>query len=317
MTAHEHHVPALGYVASYAAVSFALQTRLQALAAQHPNLHIIRPATVQTLDQNNRVSYQIGTTITDCQATHIVHAEGGLFAAGTSAHTNDTKVVEHDSQQTALLTTVRASRALPQHAFERFCDAGPLALLPIGASTLSNAQQDQYALVWCGEASAMRRLAEADDATFNQHLNQQFGERLGQLTRQSPCHCFTLGLRAQTQLVQTQSASAHQIWLGNAAQTLHPVAGQGLNLGLRDVQNLVHAWQQHGLATPADQAAALTQFKQSRTLDRWGTIGLTQIFSQVFTWPAVSHAAANTLGILDTLPNLRRSLARRMMFGHR
>jgi 2-octaprenyl-6-methoxyphenol hydroxylase len=118
------------------------------------------------------------------------------------------------------------SGSIAHRAFERFTDQGPLALLP---------EDDGYALVWCVRPELAEQLMQLDDAAFCAALQQAFGQRLGSISSISKRNAFPLGLNAQ------HSASARIVSIGNAAQTLHPVAGQGLNLGLRDVSVLARA----------------------------------------------------------------------------
>src|SRR5690606_20342505 len=125
--------------------------------------------------------------------------------------------------QTAIVSHVTVNTPIAHRAFERFTDEGPLALLP---------QDDGYALVWCARPQTTARLLALDDRHFLAELGQAFGTRLGTFTTCTPRHAFPLGLNAHT------PSTARTIAIGNAAQTLHPVAGQGLNLGLRDAVTL-------------------------------------------------------------------------------
>ena len=301
MTAAEHRVPALGYVARYNALLNALENKLQQQRQTANSIQVLRPFRVLAAQADGQINLEnpAGESHT-LQAHCIIHAEGGLFGQPTSIEATQATVT-HDSGQTALLTTVRAQHPQAGYAYERFCDHGPLALLPNGVGT--------YAVVWCGQAATLQALTQADAPTFNAALAQTFGTRLGQFERVSPCNLYPLGLRVQREVVV-----GRRVILGNAAQTLHPVAGQGLNLGLRDSQTLVQLLHQYG---PQQLDQALAQYRQQRRVDRWGTIGLTELMSQAFTWPIASGVAAGLLGLLDMLPSARRSLARRMMFGHR
>src|SRR5262249_35982028 len=155
-----------------------------------------------------------------------------------------------DYGQTAIVGTVTVSAPRPNVAWERFTHEGPLALLPLGGA--------QYALVWCCEpGEAARRAALPDDA-FLRELGAAVGERMGRFVAIAGRASFPLGLNAAQTLVDGRTAI-----VGNAAQTLHPVAGQGLNLGLRDAHTLVDTLSGHG-AVPA----ALAAFNARRALDR-------------------------------------------------
>ena len=129
------------------------------------------------------------------------------------------------------------------------------------------------------------------------------------LFRSSPLKKFPLGLNAERSLVE-----GRQVRIGNAAQTLHPVAGQGLNLGLRDAYALVQA-----LRFGGDVDAALRRVEWQRAPDRWSMIAGTDFLARSFTWPLPGLGLARGLALaaLDAAPPLKRALARQMMFGWR
>ncbi|WP_043816193.1 FAD-dependent monooxygenase, partial [Rubrivivax gelatinosus] len=125
----------------------------------------------------------------------------------------------------------------------------------------------------------------------------------------TPLKDFALGLNAERTLVDGRS-----VRIGNAAQTLHPVAGQGLNLGLRDAHELVAA-----LRHAADVDAALARVEWARSPDRWATIATTDFLARSFTWQLPGLGLARGLGLaaLQQVAPARHWLARRMMFGSR
>jgi len=128
----------------------------------------------------------------------------------------------------------------------------------------------------------------------------------------SPLKSFALGLNAETTLVRQR-----MVRIGNAAQTLHPVAGQGLNLGLRDAYALVQALR--GVASPAAIDRALARVEWARAPDRWGTIVTTDFLARSFTWtwPGVAAARGLALAALQAAGPLKSLLARQMMYGRR
>ena len=132
---------------------------------------------------------------------------------------------------------------------------------------------------------------------------------MGHIEAITPLKCFALGLNAERTLVDGRT-----VRIGNAAQTLHPVAGQGLNLGLRDAHELVAA-----LRWADDIDAALRRAEWARAADRWSTIAATDFLARSFTWKLPGAATARGLGMaaLEALPPLKGWLARRMMFGSR
>ena len=136
-----------------------------------------------------------------------------------------------------------------------------------------------------------------------------FPPQAGRLTGISPLKSFALGLNAERTLV-----NGRIVRIANAAQTLHPVAGQGLNLGLRDVHELVHA-----LRRAKDLDQALRRAEWARAADRWSTIATTDFLARSFTWSLPGAASARGLGLaaLQAVPGARQWLARRLMFGIR
>lgn len=216
--------------------------------------------------------------------------------------------VQREYQQHAVLATVRASRPRKGWAFERFTTQGPLAILPYPTGS------DLYGVVWCCSPEQAAKLSAMDTPTFEATLHDTFGDRLGHFQCIGERHVFPLSLHAGPSLI-----NARTIAIGNAAQTLHPVAGQGLNLGLRDAAQLGQAlapW----LAQPnTDPSHRLAQFASNRRPDRWLTAGITDFLPRVFTTgnPLVEHACGVALLTLDMLPPLRNTLARQLLQGLR
>ena len=228
-----------------------------------------------------------------------VVAEGGVFADQTR------KAVVADYQQTAWVGNVTLKDAPQGWAFERFTRHGPAALLPL---PMAADGQSRAALVWC-VPSADDPVAPLDDAQRLAVLRTIFPLQAGQLVGVSPLKSFALGLNAERTLV-----SGRMVRIGNAAQTLHPVAGQGLNLGLRDAHELVSVlrWADH-------VDTALRRADWARAADRWSVIAATDFLARSFTWKLPGAATARGLGLaaLQALPPVKGWLARRMMFGSR
>ena len=216
--------------------------------------------------------------------------------------------VQRHYNQHAVLATVRAVRPKPGWAFERFTTQGPLAALPQPQG------KDLYGIVWCCSPTQAETLMAQSDEAFSAVLHETFGDRLGRFQCIGERHVFPLSLHAGPSLVNVRT-----IAIGNAAQTLHPVAGQGLNLGLRDAAQLGQAlapW----LARPqGDATHLLDQFARNRRPDRWLTAGITDFLPRVFTTgnPLVEHACGLALLTLDLVPPLRNSLARQLLQGLR
>lgn len=289
----EHALPALGYVARYGDVVDAL-----ARACDAAGVRTLRPARVASFDEGDDavlLHLDDGRTVS---ARVAVQAEGGVFGQ------QDGKAQQRDYGQTALIARVTVSDPVPHRAFERFTDEGPLALLP------QNGEGDDaghgYALVWCMRPERAVDVQLLDDGAFLARLGEAFGSRLGAFTAASPRVAFPLGLNAEAR------ATARTVAIGNAAQTLHPVAGQGLNLGLRDAAVL--ARQLARGATPE----AVSAFMAERSQDRRLTIGLTDTMARAFVGKGpLQPLLGLSLAALDVVKPARLLLADLMMFGRR
>jgi len=236
-----------------------------------------------------------------------VIAEGGVFAEQSR------KAVTHDYRQTAWVGSVTLQDATPGLAMERFTRDGPLALLPLPPSPGGDPKTSRAALVWCVD-SADDPVAPLTDAQRLAVLATRLPEAVGTPVAISPLKSFALGLNAEASLVD-----GRVVRIGNAAQTLHPVAGQGLNLGLRDAFLLVDRLASGAHATDSGVARALRGLAFARAPDRWSVIGATDFLARSFTWHAPGLAAARGLGLaaLQALPPVKRAFARQMMFGWR
>jgi 2-octaprenyl-6-methoxyphenol hydroxylase len=283
-------VPALGYVSRYGAVVTALSA-----AVERAGVRALRPAQIAAVEESaDKVSLQLGDERV-LHASLMVQAEGGLYADRQG------KPISRDYNQTALICHVTVSAPQPGRAFERFTDEGPLALLP---------QDDGYALVWCLRPARAQLVAALSDAAFLAQLQAAFGQRLGRFTSAGKRLAYPLGLNAGARLGQRSVA------IGNAAQTLHPVAGQGLNLGLRDAAVLARML----ASQPQPQPEILRRFDAERRPDRSLTIGLTDAMARLFADTpkgAGQGLLGLALGLLDAYAPARRLLAEQMMFGRR
>ena len=204
-----------------------------------------------------------------------------------------------DYGQTAIVTEAWSDETHNGRAFERFTAEGPLALLPL---------ERGYSVVWCMRADHARALLALDDDAFRARLTHAAAFAQRSWNRVAARAAFPLALVQAAAAVHPRS-----IALGNAAQTLHPVAGQGLNLGLRDAFELAQALE-HGVTDPA-----LTRFAARRARDRTATITLTDQTVSLFSNQLVPLRIARGAGLalFNLLPPLRRAMAWRMMFGVR
>ena len=202
--------------------------------------------------------------------------------------------------QTAVIANITPGQAHAGQAFERFTEQGPMALLPLA--------DDRCALVWTRLGRDAQRLVELDDRAFLAELQGVFGYRLGTLRQVGTRHLYPLALvQAQEQV------RANLVVLGNAAHSLHPIAGQGFNLSLRDVQALAEALLA-GPERPGD-LATLQAYQRGQRRDQNLTIGfsdqITRLFGSTQSW----LTAGRNLGLLglDLLPPARQWFARQAM----
>jgi len=288
-------VPELGYVLPYPALQDAL-----AGALQHCDVTSIYGASVTRLinsDGHATIDYQ------QDGAAHTLHTRLAVVADGGKLLAQQYPPQVRDYGQSALITHVTCSAPRKSTAFERFTAQGPLALLPFKAG---------YELVWTAPHQEAQEMLTWDDARFLRELHQHFGERVGEFLTAAKRTCFPLGLRRAPQ----QSPMPHTVLLGNAAQTMHPVAGQGFNMGLRDAwelsQEILNAKPQE-LGTEAMLAAYRNQRRTDREAGIRFTDGLVRLFSNDL--PLVSAGRAAALTALDCLPFVKKFVAKRMMFG--
>jgi len=223
------------------------------------------------------------------EARCVVHAEGSAPDA-----------VEKRYAQHALIALVDSDPASAATAFERFTSEGPLALLPL---------RGRYALIWTASPERSQRLAGADENDFLRALNEAAGRGPGRAVKVAERSVHPLTLR-----VRPARAARREVYIGNAAQTLHPVAGQGLNLGLRDAWQLAREFLHS--ADPGDPAT-LERYAARRRLDATATIRVTDWLAGGFLGSSRLARAARgvALAALDLFPAPRRFFARRMIYG--
>jgi 2-octaprenyl-6-methoxyphenol hydroxylase len=168
-------------------------------------------------------------------------------------------------------------------------------------------------MVWCDRADACEARRALEPARLSAELQTRAGDLLGPLEICGPLALAPLARRARRKI-----ATHDAVWIGNAAQSLHPVAGQGLNLGLRDAFELADTLAQTRHHRDARRVPdALQAFEGRRRADRSLTIGLTDLMAESFTWPLIRPVQSGVLGALDMLSALRAPLARQLMFGRR
>ena len=290
-------VPLLGAVLSYGSITAKLQQVWTAAEAAEPQRLRGRFGQPVAALKNVIGGVEVDAGIAERFDLAIV-AEGGVFSEQAR------KAVTHDYGQTAWVGSVQFDAATGERpngvAFERFTRHGPVALLPLRSGGAG--------LVWCvpSDDDPVRELTDAQRVVV---LNSIFHSDVGRIVSISALKQFPLGLNAERTLTDGRI-----VRIGNAAQTLHPVAGQGLNLGLRDAFELVQS-----LARNPEVDAVLRRLEWQRGPDRWAMIAATDFLARSFTWKLPGAGAARGLGIaaLQVLSPLKSALARQMMFGSR
>ena len=291
--AEEQHLPALGYTIAYSRLQRSLDARL---AAASVRLHYGHTCDEIRLDEEGAaIRFASGE---EAHARLLVLADGGA---------NATKIPgiafsEKDYAQVALTASVTTDRAHAGRAFERFTPGGPVALLPV---------ENRFALVWTTTAAGARRLAEIDESAFLSELQEHFGDRAGRFTGVANRASFALRLRTVNSPV-----ALHAVIVGNAAQALHPIAGQGLNLGLRDAAALAELIAR----TPREALGAramLDEYRRLRRRDAARGIAFTDLLVSTFADSRRLPTWGRGLGLaaLDLFPPARRLLAERMIHG--
>ena len=311
LSAQEQGVPLLGAVVRYGTLVAALQAAWQAQCEARPDRCLAQFGHAVTALTEQAQGIEVDAGVSERFDLAVV-AEGGVFADQAR------KSLAHDYRQTAWVGTVQLSGGLAGAAFERFTRHGPVALLPLPSPAHAAPQAPRpAALVWCVDAQD-DPVAELSDEQRRLVLNQLLPAEAGEVVQLSALKHFALGLNAEKTLVQ-----GRQLRIGNAAQTLHPVAGQGLNLGLRDAYALVQALRQAEASSDPDRAQALARalrrVEWQRAPDRWSMIATTDFLARSFTWrwPGVAAVRGLGLGLLQALPPVKKLVARHMMFGRR
>ncbi|WP_020167846.1 MULTISPECIES: FAD-dependent monooxygenase [Methylotenera] len=307
LNAADHNMPALGYVLPYGALTKALDIALNnalssELAKPHQTSEILYEAIagdIETTAHETKVSFTQTGKINHLASPLVVVADGGRNFGEIAGVEKGTKEYGHD----ALVSKVKAELAHDNIAYERFTPTGPMALLP-------NGERD-FSLVWTGEKAKIDALLALDDETFLAQLHEAFGDRVGQFLSIEKRMSFPLKL---SRLKST--ANAHLVIIGNAAQTMHPVAGQGFNVGLRDAQTLADSI----VNTPQAQwgnAEMLQNYSKLRNRDTRGGVMFTDLLVNLFSNDVIglSGLRGAGLGALELLQPVKNVLVGKMSYG--
>ncbi|KAA1150474.1 2-octaprenyl-6-methoxyphenyl hydroxylase [Pseudoalteromonas fuliginea] len=284
--------PSLGYVVEVNPFGRALHLRLT-----QSNITLLCPDSVTAIEQtlhSNTLTLQSGEQL---------NAALLVIADGAQSPTRSLLGLGFNTQpyeQGAIIANVEVAGGHNNHAFERFTQNGPMALLP-----MSN---NRYSLVWCMRQDQVEQHMALNEQAFLSALQSAFGYRGGQFTK--------VGMRTSYPLVygQVESLTAHRtVVIGNAAHAIHPIAGQGFNLGLRDVQvlsNLI-ANSQHDLGS----YAFTREYSKKRCDDIKTVMSLTDALVRLFSNSSRVLALGRSIGLfsMDLFPALKAPLAKQLM----
>ncbi len=283
----DYQLPALGYVVRYRDLAAALSANLagDALLAEAEIIDIAPD------DEGVTVALRHAGQLRKLRCKLLAHAEG--------TPTDDPAVSVSDYAQHAVICEVSPTPGHGKRAWERFTPDGPLALLPLG---------DEFSIVFTLPPAKADAIMALDDDAFIAALQTQFGRRMT-FAKPGKRSRFPLALRLRKALVD-----GNEVWIGNTAQTLHPVSGQGFNLGLRDAWQLADFLLRQGV-----HRSSLQTYAASRKLDREGGAFFTDKIVKAFSNDCAPLKLARGLGLfaLDVFPPARHFVAKRMIWGAR
>ena len=295
LNAAEHNLPAIGYVLPYGALTQALDAKLDLNSV----IYEAEATAIKPSQTASEVTFTHVNTKQTLQSPLLVVADGGRSLGDIDNIKKETKEYGHD----ALVTKVTAELPHNNIAYERFTPQGPMALLP-------NGERD-FSLVWTGLQANIHALAGLPDIEFLKRLHEAFGDRVGKFISVEKRMSFPLKLSTLN-----PSIAPHLAVIGNAAQTMHPVAGQGFNVGMRDAWTLADLI----VNSPPENwggADMLANYSQQRKRDTRGGILFTDLLVNVFGNEIIGLQAARGLGLgaLDLMSPLKNMLVSKMSFG--
>ena len=298
LDAAEQGLSALGFVVVNRAMGAALWRRLE-----ESSVRILAPAKVRGMrlvEGRQRIECELGP-----QGSAAVEAKLAIAADGAQSALREAAGIGAQTwnyEQTALVTNVLTQRFHDHIAYERFTPAGPLALLPMSEGRLG--------LIWTFTPDVAQSVAQANDTDFLARLQDAFGFRLGRFMRVGARQLYPLVLTRADEHVAERLAI-----VGNAAQTLHPIAGQGFNLGLRDAASLAEVLadgraQQRDAFDPGD-GLWLERYREWRVADRTNIVRFTDGLVRLFAQPLGPIKALRDVGMLafDLMPAAKGALS--------
>ncbi len=293
LTATEQEVPALGYVVSYVALQNAIDAELARTRTE------IRYGTPVAAVGGTPAYASVSP---DDPSRDVITSRMAVVADGTGAVVAGVTRDRRDYGQVALIAKVEMAAPHEGVAYERFTPTGPVALLPEG---------NHYALVWTMTPEAAVGILELPDAGFLARLAHHFGARVGGFARVRERKSFPLALE-----IARPAVTSRCVLIGNAAQALHPIAGQGFNLGVRDAFELAQIINTCGRELLGERTM-VTNYAAQRRMDRTAGIAFTHGLTQLFAtdWPLLRWPRGLALTLLDALPPAKRAFTRAMLFG--
>ena len=309
LNADDENVEALGYVVETRVIGKALFDRL----TKQKNVTLIAPAKLKDFNLSAEMaSATVEVTKNDGLVENKILTTKLLVAADGDdsfvRRLSGVRIKQRNYEQSAVVANVATDKPHANLAFERFTDSGPLALLPMAAT---EKEKNRYSLVWTINSTEQEDMLSWSDEQFLEKLKARFGERAGNFINVSPRHAYPLSLMRAKEHVRERLAI-----IGNAAHTLHPVAGQGFNLGLRDVaalsQVIIDASRKQKDIGLLDNLTLYADWrKRDHIQTAMATDGLVRLFSNNF----LPLAAIRNLGLLvvDLVPPLKKVFARHAM----
>jgi len=293
LDAREQGVPAFGYVVPNRTIGRVLWRELR----EAPNITLVVPAQVKaaTLSEEFVELEVLAEGGTECIRAAVAVAADGAGSVLRASAGIDADI--EDYEQVAIVVNAATERPNTGEAFERFTPSGPLAVLPTAGGG--------YTVVWAVRPERAAELTALDDAAFAAELLAAFGWRVGRWTRVGRRHTYPLALSRAAETV-----AGRVVLIGNAAQALHPVAGQGFNLGLRDAATLAEMLA--AAAAAPDFGELLARFAAWRAEDRKGVTRFTDGLVKLFGSDLPGMGLVRNFGLLlfDMSPAAKRALSR-------
>lgn len=312
LEAPEHGVSALGYVIEMALIG---KAQLKALADKS-NVHWFSPDNIVDIDwqkkasttsTNNRIAIKLNSD-KRLQTSVLLACDGVNSPCRQLANI---KVNHNDYQQVALIANVATQKPHNNKAFERFTEFGPLAMLPL--SELNG--ESRCSLVWTMSPEQSKQMMALNESEFSQQLELAFGSWLGAITQVGKRDVYPLVL------LQASQQTYHRMALiGNASHTIHPIAGQGFNLGLRDVETMRALIQQslttsHTPEVDIGSFALLTEYANKRQIDQQQIIELTDSLVTLFANDLPPLVVGRNIGlkVMNYLSPLKKTSVNKLM----